>query len=96
MAFDLQGAGPADIYAGGQHYGATWDLTVPTQPLKFVGTDGKEVLLPCGLTWIHLVDPETEVTGSEVGSAYAAGGIFSDGLRATLKNSIRRGPGMEP
>jgi len=64
VAFDLQGAGPADIYAGGQHYGATWDLTVPTQPLKFVSTDGKEVLLPCGLTWIHLVDPETEVTGS--------------------------------
>ena len=64
VAFDLQGAGPADIYTGGQHYSATWDLTVPTQPLKFVGTDGKEVLLPRGLTWIHLVDPQTPVTAS--------------------------------
>ncbi len=64
LAFDLQGAGPADIYTGGQHYSATWDLTVPTQPLKFVGTDGKEILLPRGLTWIHLVDPETQVSGS--------------------------------
>jgi Protein of unknown function (DUF3048) C-terminal domain/Protein of unknown function (DUF3048) N-terminal domain len=64
VAFDLQGAGPADIYTGGQHYSATWDLTVPTQPLKFVGTDGKEVLLPRGLTWIHLVDPQTQVSAS--------------------------------
>jgi hypothetical protein len=62
VAFDLQGAGPADIYTGGQHYSGTWDLTVPTQPLKFVGTDGKEILLPRGLTWIHLVDPDAPVT----------------------------------
>jgi len=61
LALDPHGAGPADIYTGGQHYGATWDLTVPTQPLKFVGTDGEEVLLPRGLTWIHRVDPQTQV-----------------------------------
>jgi DUF3048 family protein len=64
VAFDLQGTGPADIYTGGQHFSATWDLTSPTQPLRFVGPDGQPMLLPHGLTWIHLVDPDTRVTGS--------------------------------
>ena len=64
VVFDLQGTGPADIYTGGQHFSATWDLTSPTQPLRFVGPDGQPMLLPHGLTWIHLVDPETRVSGS--------------------------------
>jgi DUF3048 family protein len=62
VAFDLQGRGPADLYTGGQHYSATWDLSNPTQPLAFTGQDGKPILLPHGLTWIHLVDPQMPVT----------------------------------
>ena len=61
VAFDLQGTGPADIYTGGQHYRATWDLTRPREPLTFRDRDGKPILLPHGLTWIHLVDPDLTV-----------------------------------
>jgi hypothetical protein len=64
VAFDLQGSGPADIYTGGQHVSATWDLTTPDQPLTFTAKDGSRMLLPHGLTWIHLVDPDTQVTVS--------------------------------
>jgi hypothetical protein len=62
VAFDLQGTGPADIYTGGQHFSATWDLTTVDQPLRLLAADGSPMLLPRGLTWIHLVDPDTPVT----------------------------------
>jgi hypothetical protein len=62
--FDLQGTGPADVFTGGHHYTATWDLSNPELPLKIVGADGKVMHLPAGLTWFHLVDPGTPVTAS--------------------------------
>ena len=62
--FDLQGTGPADVFTGGHHYPATWDLSNPELPLKIVGADGKVMHLPAGLTWFHLVDPGTPVTAS--------------------------------
>lgn len=62
--FDLQGTGPADVYTRGQHFSATWDLTQPAQPLKLLGPGGAPLSLPQGLTWIDLVDPETQVASS--------------------------------
>jgi hypothetical protein len=62
--FDLQGTGPADVFARGHHYKATWDLTNRDLPLKIVGADGKVMHLPAGLTWMHLVDPGTVTTVS--------------------------------
>jgi hypothetical protein len=59
--FDLQGTGPADVFTGGRHYTVTWDLSSPTQPLRFM-LAGKVMPLPKGLTWIHLVDPGTPIT----------------------------------
>ena len=62
--FDLQGTGPADVFTGGHHYTATWDLSNAELPLKIVGADGKAMRLPAGLTWFHLVDPGTPITAS--------------------------------
>ncbi len=62
--FDLQGSGPADVFSKGHRYTATWDLTNAELPLKIVGSDGKVMHLPSGLTWIHLVDPGTAITVS--------------------------------
>jgi hypothetical protein len=59
--FDLQGTGPADVFTQGHRYPATWDLTNPELPLKFLGADGKLMHLPAGLTWIHLIDPGTPI-----------------------------------
>jgi hypothetical protein len=55
--FDLQGQGKADVYTRGGHLSATWDLSDPNRPLRLIGADGQDVVLPEGLTWIHLVDP---------------------------------------
>lgn len=60
--FDLQGTGRADVYTRGQHYPATWSLPDPNQPLRLLGTDGKDIALPPGLTWVSLVDPELAIT----------------------------------
>ena len=62
--FDLQGTGPADVFTQGHRYTATWDLTNAELPLKILGSDGKVMHLPAGLTWIHLVDPGTPITVS--------------------------------
>ena len=62
--FDLQGSGPADVFSKGHRYTATWDLTNAELPLKIMGSDGKVMHLPSGLTWIHLVDPGTAITVS--------------------------------
>ncbi len=59
--FDLQGQGKADVYTRGAHFPATWDLSDPSQPLRLLGADGKQMVLPDGLTWIHLVDPDMPV-----------------------------------
>ncbi len=58
--FDLQGSGPADVYTRGTHLTASWDLSQPDRPLRLVGPDGTDVMLPEGLTWIHVVDPGTK------------------------------------
>jgi DUF3048 family protein len=62
--FDLQGTGPADVFTQGKHYQATWDLSNPELPLRILGADHKDMRLPAGLTWIHLVDPGTPITVS--------------------------------
>ena len=62
--FDLQGTGPADVFTGGHHYMATWNLSNPELPLKIVGADGKVMRLPTGLTWFHLVDPGTAIAAT--------------------------------
>ncbi len=62
--FDLQRTGPADVFTQGHRYTATWDLTNAELPLKILGSDGKVMHLPAGLTWIHLVDPGTPITVS--------------------------------
>src|SRR5438094_8614464 len=64
MDFDLQGAGPADVFSKGHRYTATWDLTNAELPLKIVGADGNPMHLPSGLTWTHRVDPGTPITAS--------------------------------
>jgi hypothetical protein len=62
--FDLTGQGPAEVYTRGTHLTGTWDLSDPAKPLRFLDAKGKELLLPSGLTWIHLVDPEMAVSAS--------------------------------
>jgi hypothetical protein len=59
--FDLQGSGPAEVFSRGQQLHATWDLSDPSRPLRIVGSNGKPLSLPRGLTWIHLVDPGTKL-----------------------------------
>ena len=58
--FDFKGSGPAELYTRGKHFSATWDLS--GGPLRLLGKDGKPLALPSGLTWIHLVDPDTQVS----------------------------------
>jgi hypothetical protein len=58
--YDLQGTGLADVYTRGMHFTATWDLSAPDRPLRFLNADGKDVAMPPGLTWINLVDPGTK------------------------------------
>jgi len=62
--FDLQGSGPADVFTQGHRYTATWNLANPDLPLKLLGSDGREMHLPQGLTWVHLVDPGTTIAAS--------------------------------
>lgn len=57
LDFDLQGQGAADVYTRGMHFTATWDLSLPGQPLRLLGADGQDLTLPEGLTWVDLVDP---------------------------------------
>ncbi len=60
--YDLTGSGSADVYTRGGHIAARWDLT--RGPLRLLGGDGRALSLPAGLTWIHLVDPDTQVAAS--------------------------------
>ena len=61
--FDLQGSLPAEIYTRGRHFKGTFDAT-GTSGLQLAGSDGKAFHLPAGLTWVHLVDPETQVNAT--------------------------------
>jgi hypothetical protein len=60
--FDLSGAGAAEVYTRGQHFSAGWDLTHADRPLRLLDPAGKPLALPEGLTWIHLIDPETPIS----------------------------------
>jgi Protein of unknown function (DUF3048) N-terminal domain/Protein of unknown function (DUF3048) C-terminal domain len=60
--YDLTGSGSADVYSRGGHIVARWDMT--QGPLRLLGADGGALPLPAGLTWMHLVDPDTQVTAS--------------------------------
>jgi hypothetical protein len=62
--FDLQGSGPADLYAGGLHYAVKWDASEASRPLRLRDADAKIVALPQGLVWIHFVDPNMPVQAS--------------------------------
>src|SRR5438132_357043 len=64
QAFDLQGTGKADVFSGGHHFAATWDLSTPDQPVRYLGADGKPIRLPQGLTWVYVVDPGTTIAFS--------------------------------
>ena len=59
--FDLQGTGPADVYTGGLHYAARWDLSDPNHPLRLEAPDGTQLALNDGLTWYCVIDPGTAV-----------------------------------
>jgi Protein of unknown function (DUF3048) N-terminal domain/Protein of unknown function (DUF3048) C-terminal domain len=60
--FDLEGTGPADVYTRGLHLAGRWDLS--QGPMRLVGADNKPLPLPAGLTWVHLIDPDTAVQAS--------------------------------
>jgi len=60
--YDLTSTGSADVYTRGGHIAARWDLT--QGPLRLIGGDGRALSLPAGLTWMHLVDPDTQVAAS--------------------------------
>jgi len=62
--FDLSGQGPADVYTRGTHLSGKWDLTDPAKPVRYLDSAGKALVLPAGLTWIHLVDPDLAVTAN--------------------------------
>jgi len=64
QAFDLQGTGKADVFSRGHHFAATWDLSTPDQPVRYLGADGKPIRLPQGLTWVYVVDPGTTIAFS--------------------------------
>ena len=64
QAFDLQGTGKADVFTGGHQYPATWDLSTPDLPVRYLGADGKPLRLPQGLTWVYVVDPGTPIAFS--------------------------------
>lgn len=64
QAFDLQGSGKADVFTGGHHYTATWDLSTPDLPVSYLGADGKALRLPQRLTWVYVVDPGTPIAFS--------------------------------
>src|SRR5215831_7968593 len=57
--YDLAGSGSADVYTRGAHLAARWSLG--QGPLALKDVDGRSLLLPAGLTWIHLVDPDVQV-----------------------------------
>lgn len=64
LDFDLDGAGSADVFTGGHHYAATWNLLNPDRPLELLDANARVMHLPAGLTWIHLVDPGTPISVS--------------------------------
>jgi hypothetical protein len=59
--FDLAGSGAADVFTRGTHLAAKWGLSRPDRPLRLLDAGGKELALPAGLTWIHLLDPEQQL-----------------------------------
>ncbi len=64
QAFDLQATGKADVFTGGHHYPANWDLSTPDLPVRYLGADGMPLRLPQGLTWVYVVDPGTPIAYS--------------------------------
>jgi hypothetical protein len=59
--FDLSGGGKALVFGGSKRYEARWQPLSPGRPLTLLASDGRDLSLPAGLTWVHVIDPGTRV-----------------------------------
>jgi hypothetical protein len=57
--FDLSVGGTAAVFNGGKRFEAKWDAVSAGHPPTLKSADGKDLKLPAGLTWVHIVDPGT-------------------------------------
>jgi hypothetical protein len=57
--FDLSVGGIAAVFNGGKRFDAKWDAVSAGHPPTLKSADGKDLKLPAGLTWVHIVDPGT-------------------------------------
>jgi hypothetical protein len=57
--FDLSAGGPAVLLSGGQRYEVKWKAATAGHPPTLTTADGKDLAMPAGLTWVHIVDPGT-------------------------------------
>lgn len=51
----LTGTGEAAVFSGGHMVEGTWEKDSDTDPLRLIGSDGEELTLAPGKTWIELV-----------------------------------------
>lgn len=57
----LEGTGMCTVFRDGQRFEGTWKATKDGPP-RFVGEDGKPILLAPGNTWIQVIQPSIDIT----------------------------------
>ncbi|MCX8008041.1 MAG: DUF3048 domain-containing protein [Coriobacteriia bacterium] len=57
----LEGSGVCTVFRDGQRFEGTWTATKDAPP-RFVGEDGKPILLAPGNTWIQVIQPSIDIT----------------------------------
>lgn len=57
----LAGTGACTVFRDGQRFDGTWTATKDAPP-RFVGEDGKPILLAPGNTWIQVIQPSIDIT----------------------------------
>jgi hypothetical protein len=62
--FDLSGGGEAQVFSGGKSYKVGWRPFAAGSGLRLRASDGNDLKLPVGLTWVHLVEPGTVISAS--------------------------------
>lgn len=57
----LEGSGACTVFRDGQRFDGTWTATKDGPP-RFVGEDGKPILLAPGNTWMQIIQPSIDIT----------------------------------
>lgn len=57
--FDLSAGGTAALWSGGKRFDVKWQPVSDGHPPSLRTADGKDLSLPAGLTWVHIVEPGT-------------------------------------